>query len=170
MNGPRLTDTAAETRAGYAHLTALDTRWMDNDAYGHVNNVVYYSYFDTAVNRWLIERGLLDVATSPAIGVVVETACRYWRPIAFPDRVTAGLRVAHVGRSSVRYEIGLFRNDEDEAAAAGHFVHVYVDRADRRARPIPDDVRRALAALVRDGPATAASAASALRFGSERPL
>lgn len=136
-----------ETRDRYAYLTSIDTRWMDNDAYGHVNNVVYYSFFDTAVNRWLIERGVLDVAASPAIGLVVETRCRYLRPITFPDRVTAGLRVAHLGRSSVRYEVGLFRNDEPDAAAAGHFVHVYVDRVTRRATPVPDDVRRALEAL-----------------------
>ena len=136
-----------EMREQYAHTVVLDTRWMDNDAYGHVNNVVYYSFFDTAVNRWLIEQGVLDVAASPAIGLVVETGCRYFQSIAFPDRVTAGLRVAHVGRSSVRYEIGLFRNDEREAAAVGHFVHVYVDRATRRTTPVPDDVRAALAAL-----------------------
>lgn len=136
-----------ETRDRYAHLTTLDTRWMDNDAYGHVNNVVYYSFFDTAVNRWLIARGALDVAASPAIGLVVETQCRYLQPITFPDQVTAGLRVAHVGRSSVRYEIALFRNDEPTAAAVGHFVHVYVDRTTRRAVPVPDAVRAALAAL-----------------------
>ncbi len=138
---------APETRDRYAHVTTLDTRWMDNDAYGHVNNVVYYSFFDTAVNRWLIERGVLQVATSAAIGLVVETQCRYLKPIAFPDRVAAGLRVAHVGRSSVRYEIGLFRNDDDDAAASGHFVHVYVDRVTRRTTPVPEDVRAALAAL-----------------------
>ena len=136
-----------ETRDRYAHLTTLDTRWMDNDAYGHVNNVVYYSFFDTAVNRWLIARGALDVTASPAIGLVVETQCRYLQPITFPDQVTAGLRVAHVGRSSVRYEIALFRNDEPTAAAVGHFVHVYVDRTTRRAVPVPDAVRAALAAL-----------------------
>jgi acyl-CoA thioester hydrolase len=142
-----MTTAPAERRDRYAHLTALDTRWMDNDAYGHVNNVVYYSFFDTAVNRWLIGQGVLDVAASPAIGLVVETQCRYLRPLTFPDRVTAGLRVAHVGRSSVRYELGLFRNDEPEAAAVGHFVHVYVDRATRRAVPVPDAVRSALAML-----------------------
>jgi acyl-CoA thioester hydrolase len=120
---------------------------MDNDAYGHVNNVVYYSFFDTAVNRWLIERGLLDIETSGAIGLVVETGCRYFRPLAFPDRVTTGLRVAHIGTSSVRYEIAVFRNDEQEAAAAGHFVHVYTDRETRRPTPIPEPVRRELATL-----------------------
>lgn len=136
-----------DTRDQYAHLAVIDTRWMDNDAYGHVNNVVYYSFFDTAVNRWLIERGLLDVAASDAIGLVVETGCRYFRPLTFPDRVTTGLRVAHIGTSSVRYEIAVFRNDEQDAAAAGHFVHVYTDRATRRPTPIPDPVRQALATL-----------------------
>ena len=120
---------------------------MDNDAYGHVNNVVYYSFFDTAVNRWLIERGLLDIAGSEAIGLVVETQCRYLSPITFPDRVTAGVRVVHLGRSSVRYELALFRNDDETAAALGHFVHVYVDRASRTSVPIPDAVRHALQGL-----------------------
>ena len=102
---------------------------MDNDAYGHVNNVVYYSYFDTVVNMYLIAKGALDIASSPVIGLVAETHCNYFSALAFPDMVRAGLRVAHLGRSSVRYEIGLFRNDEDLASAQGHFVHVYVERA-----------------------------------------
>jgi acyl-CoA thioester hydrolase len=140
-----------ETRARYAHLSSIDTRWMDNDAYGHVNNVVYYSFFDTAVNRWLVERGVLDIAASPAIGLVVETACRYAKPITFPDRVTAGIRVAHLGRSSVRYEIGLFRNEDDTPAATGHFVHVYVDRVTRASTPIPPATREALATLILSG-------------------
>ncbi len=135
------------TRAHFAHHTTLDTRWMDNDAYGHVNNVVYYSFFDTVVNRWLIERGVLAVESSAAIGLVVETQCGYFNPITFPDRVTAGLRVAHIGNSSVRYEIGLFRNDDVAMAAAGHLVHVYVDRGTRRPLRIPDAVRDALATL-----------------------
>jgi acyl-CoA thioester hydrolase len=142
-------DAAIETREAYAHLSTIDTRWMDNDAYGHVNNVVYYSFFDTAVNRWLIERGLLDVAASPAIGLVVETQCRYLAPITFPDRVTAGIRVARLGRSSVRYEIGLFRNDEAAASAVGHFVHVYVDRATRTPVAVPDTIRVALSNIVK---------------------
>ncbi len=142
-------DPVQESRERYAHLTAIDTRWMDNDAYGHVNNVVYYSYFDTAVNRWLIERALLDVAGSAAIGLVVETGCRFLRSLTFPDRVIAGIRVAHLGRSSVRYEIGLFRNDENDAAAAGHFVHVYVDRETRKPVPIPAPTRDALQGLMR---------------------
>ncbi len=140
---------APATRDRYAHLTTLDTRWMDNDVYGHVNNVVYYSFFDTAVNRWLIAQGVLDPGAGDTIGLVVETQCRYFRPLSFPDRVTAGLRVAHVGTSSVRYELALFRDDEPDAAAAGHFVHVYVDRVTRRPAPLPDGMRRALQALPR---------------------
>lgn len=140
-------DNTRETRDAYPHLSTIDTRWMDNDAYGHVNNVVYYSFFDTAVNRWLIERGLLDVATSSVIGLVVETQCRYFAPITFPDVVAAGLRVAHLGRSSVRYELALFRNDEPLASAAGHFVHVYVDRATRAPAEIPPSIRDALSTI-----------------------
>ncbi len=136
-----------ETRDRYPHLTTLDTRWMDNDVYGHVNNVVYYSFFDTAVNRWLITQDVLDPATSAVIGLVVETQCRYFRPLSFPEPVTAGLRVAHVGTSSVRYELALFGGSDAEAAAAGHFVHVYVDRATRRPTPVPDAMRRALDTL-----------------------
>jgi acyl-CoA thioester hydrolase len=117
---------------------------MDNDVYGHVNNVVYYSYFDTVVNQYLIEQGVLDIETSGVIGLVIETRCNYFRPVTFPDVVHAGLRVAKLGNSSVRYEIGLFRNDDDEAAAQGHFVHVYVDRASRRPAPLPAAMRAAL--------------------------
>ena len=140
-------ESPIETRNRYRHLSTIDTRWMDNDAYGHVNNVVYYSFFDTVVNRWLIERGVLNIATSPAIGLVIETQCRYFAPITFPDRVTAGLRVAHLGTSSVRYEIGLFRNEDTEPAAVGHFVHVYVERVSRKSTPIPAAIREALTTL-----------------------
>jgi acyl-CoA thioester hydrolase len=136
-----------ETRERYAHTVILDSRWMDNDAYGHVNNVAYYSFFDTAVNRWLIDRGLLSVADSPVIGLVVETGCRYHAPLSFPDRVAVGLRVAHLGNSSVRYELAVFRNDDDTASAEGHFVHVYVDRLTRRPTPIPHAIRSALSTL-----------------------
>jgi acyl-CoA thioester hydrolase len=135
-------------RADYRHFLAITTRWMDNDVYGHVNNVVYYSYFDTVVNRYLIESGALDIASSPVIGLVVETGCRYAKPLAFPETVTAGLRVARLGASSVRYEVGLFREDDDDAAAEGHFIHVYVDRATRRPAPLPEELRRALLPLV----------------------
>lgn len=134
-------------RADFPHLDPITTRWADNDAYGHVNNVVYYAWFDTVVNRWLIERGLLDVEKGETIGLVVETRCNYFASIAFPDRVRAGLRVAHLGRSSVRYEIAIFREDDDEAAAQGHFVHVYVDRAQRRPVPLPGPLREALETL-----------------------
>ena len=128
-------------------LRDITTRWMDNDVYGHVNNVIYYSFFDTAVARYLIEAGVLDVLSSPVIGLVVETQCQYFKSISFPDRVTTGLRVATLGTSSVRYEIGLFGNDEETASAQGHFVHVYVDRATNRPVPLPDQLRSALAPL-----------------------
>ncbi len=134
-------------RAQYRAFREITTRWMDNDVFGHVNNVVYYSYFVTAVNLYMIEAGVLDIAHSPVVGLVVETQCRYASSIAFPDLVTAGLRVATIGTSSVRYEIGLFRNDADAASAEGHFVHVYVDRATNRPVPIPADIRAALASL-----------------------
>jgi acyl-CoA thioester hydrolase len=136
-------------RAGYPHLREITTRWMDNDAYGHVNNVVYYSFFDTAVNGWLIERGALDIAASPVVGFVVETGCHYFAPLAYPQTVTAGVRVAQLGRSSVRYEIALFAPGAEEAAAQGHFVHVYVERSTRRpVRELPPELRRALEPLL----------------------
>jgi acyl-CoA thioester hydrolase len=138
----------AETRASYQTFTRLDTRWNDNDVYGHVNNVVYYAFFDTAVNKHLIEAGCLDIQASSVIGLVVETQCQYFKPIAFPDVVHAGMRVTKLGTSSVRYEIGLFANDDDGAAAQGHFVHVYVDRATGRPVAIPDPVRRVLQRLM----------------------
>ncbi|WP_407526845.1 acyl-CoA thioesterase [Methylobacterium oryzisoli] len=137
-----------DTRAAYRRFVPILTRWGDNDVYGHVNNVVYYAFFDTAVNQVLIEEGALDIAHSPVIGLVVETGCRYFRPIAFPERVTAGIRVAHRGTSSVRYEVGLFREDDDTAAAQGHFVHVYVDRATQRPAPLPDVLRAVLEPLL----------------------
>ena len=139
---------ARGSRADYRHLSAITTRWMDNDVYGHVNNVTYYSYFDTAVNTYLIRQGALDIRRSSVIGLVVESGCRYAAPLTFPDTVTAGLRVGRVGNSSVRYEIGLFRNDEEEAAAEGFFVHVYVDRETRRPVPLPPELRAAVEALL----------------------
>ncbi|WP_255500597.1 thioesterase family protein [Caulobacter sp. 17J80-11] len=135
-------------RDGYRQYVTIDTRWMDNDVYGHVNNVVYYSFFDTAVNRWLIEQGVLEPATSPVIGLVVETGCRFAKSLSFPDRVEAGLRVAKIGTSSVRYEVGLFRAGDPEPAAEGHFVHVYVDRETRRPTPVPADMRKVLEGLL----------------------
>ncbi len=139
---------APEKREGYRHLLAVPTRWMDNDVYGHVNNVVYYSYFDTVVNGYLISSCALDIEKSPVIGLVVETKCRYFKPITFPDAVHAGLRVARLGNSSVRYEVGIFRNNEETAAAQGHFVHVYVDREARRPTALPFEMREALERLV----------------------
>ena len=136
-------------RADFPHVLAITTRWMDNDVYGHVNNVVYYSFFDTVVNRYLIEHGALDFANGPTIGLVVETKCNYFQPIAFPDTVHAGLRVVHQGTSSVRYEVGLFRNDDETASAQGHFVHVYVDRTTNRPVPLPEPLKKALAGLHR---------------------
>ena len=135
------------TRDAYPRFSEITTRWMDNDAYGHVNNVVYYSFFDTVVNRWLIEQGALDIHQGPVIGLVIETHCNYFAPLEFPQLVDAGLRVAHVGTSSVRYEVGLFARGEPLAAAAGHFVHVYVDRAARRPTPLPPALLAALQPL-----------------------
>jgi acyl-CoA thioester hydrolase len=136
-----------EPRSAYARFQSITTRWMDNDAYGHINNVVYYSFFDTAVNRYLIEAGALDIESSGTIGLVVETKCSYFSSLAFPQTVEAGLRVAHVGGSSVRYEVGLFAAGEALSAAAGHFVHVYVDRASNRPVPIPAPLLAALQPL-----------------------
>lgn len=136
-----------ESRDAYKYFLAVATRWIDNDAYGHVNNVVYYSFFDTVVNRYLIEAGVLDIAESNSIGLVVETHCQYFSPIAFPDEVRIGLRVARLGESSVRYEIGIFRDDEAQAAAQGYFVHVYVDRVTRRPAPLSQDLCAALQPL-----------------------
>jgi acyl-CoA thioester hydrolase len=126
---------------------------MDNDVYGHVNNVVYYSFFDTAVNATLIEEGLLDTASSAVFGLVVETGCRYSASISFPESIEAGIRVTHLGNSSVRYEVGLFRIGDEQAVAEGHFVHVYVDRTTRRPAPIPADVRAFLRSLARESAA-----------------
>ena len=136
-----------QTREAFAHFSAITTRWMDNDIYGHVNNVTYYSYFDTAVNRYLIEAGVLDIHGGDVIGLVIETHCNYFAPLAFPRNVEAGIRVAHVGKSSVRYEIGLFEEGEALSAAFGHFVHVYVDRETRRPTALPEAFLQALSAL-----------------------
>ena len=134
-------------RSAFRLFRPIATRWMDNDAYGHVNNVHYYSYFDSAVNGWLVEKGLLAIAGSPVIGLVVESGCSYFESVAFPDALEAGIAVAHLGRSSVRYRIGIFKSGADEAVAQGHFVHVYVDRATQRPVEIPPETRRALSEL-----------------------
>ena len=135
---------APSSRADYRTFQRLTTRWMDNDIYGHMNNVVHYSLFDTAVNGWLVEQGVLDIHGGEQIGLVVETGCRYFSEMAFPDIVSAGIRVARLGSSSVRYEVGLFRNEEDKAAAEGFFVHVYVGRESRRPQPLNAALRMVL--------------------------
>jgi acyl-CoA thioester hydrolase len=137
-----------EKRAAYAYFRTIPTRWMDNDAYGHVNNVTYYSYFDTVVNEHLIRAGGLDIARAPAVGLVVETSCTFQKPLSFPERIDAGLRVARLGTTSVTYEIGLFREGDDAPAANGRFVHVWVDRATQRPVPIPGAIRAALVPLM----------------------
>jgi len=137
----------AYPRSHYRVFRRIGTRWADNDVYGHVNNVVYYSWFDTAVNAHLIEQGALDIHAGPVIGLVIETQCNYFAPLAFPQTVQAGLRVAHLGTSSVRYEVGLFAEDSDTAVACGHFVHVYVDRDTRRPVPLPDPLKKTLETL-----------------------
>lgn len=143
-----MTGTIERTkRSDYRRFQAISTRWMDNDVYGHVNNVVYYSWFDTAVNRLLVVAGQIDIHKGEVIGLVAETGCRYFSPTAFPDQIEAGVRVAHVGSSSVRYEIGLFRNAEDDAAAVGYFVHVYVDRETKKPVPLTDAMRGFLESL-----------------------
>ena len=135
-------------RSAFPHMVALPTRWMDNDSYGHVNNVNYYSFFDTAVNRYLIDRGVLDIHKDDIVGFVVETGCSYFSSISFPDLIHVGVRVAKLGNSSVRYEIALYRNDEPTPAAAGHFVHVYVDRRSNKSVPIPEGARAVLQTLL----------------------
>jgi len=142
MNKPR-----AHLRSDYSAWRSISTRWMDNDAYGHVNNVVYFSWFDTAVNAYLIEQGALDVANGATIGLVVETHCNYFAPLSFPQTVDVGLRVAQLGTSSVRYELGIF-GKSDTAAAQGHFVHVYVDAITRKPAPLSATLVSILNALL----------------------
>ena len=144
MNDPK----PAETRARYGHFLKIPTRWGDNDIYGHVNNVVYYSYFDTVVNTYLIERGALDIANSAVIGLAVESLCTFKKELTYPETIDAGLRVGRLGNTSVRYEIGIFREGDNDPAATGYFVHVYVDRASRKPVPLPESLRRVLTPLV----------------------
>lgn len=134
------------TRADYPVILPIQTRWGDNDAYGHVNNVVYYAYFDTAINHFLIHEGGLDIHTGTTIGLCVESQCAYLSPAAYPDALEAGLRVARLGRASVTYELGIFRSDT--LCAHGHFIHVFVDRVTRKSSEIPPALRAALARLV----------------------
>lgn len=134
-------------RKSYTYFQMMTTRWMDNDSYRHMNNTVYYTFFDSIVNQYLIENGVLDVEKSEVIGLVAETTCRYFRSIGFPSKVNVGLRVGHVGNSSVRYDIALFKDDEDEASAQGHFVHVYVRRDTGRPVTLPEKLRSVIAPL-----------------------
>ena len=138
----------AESRDAYPHIETLQTRWADNDVYGHVNNVEYYAFFDTVINAWLIEEGGLDIHRGAVIGLCAESHCAFHAPLAFPETVEAALRVGHLGRSSVRYEIGLFAAGRDDPAATGWFVHVFVDREARSAVEIPAPLRAALERLV----------------------
>jgi acyl-CoA thioester hydrolase len=135
------------SRSDYRHFASITTRWSDNDAYGHVNNIVYYGWFDTLVNEYLIRQGALDIDASDVIGLVVETHCNYFSELAFPQPVVGGLRVARVGTSSVRYELAIFADGADLASAQGHFVHVYVDRATHRPAPLPARLKAAVEAL-----------------------
>ncbi len=139
-----MTERTDTRREDYFVFQPITTRWMDNDIYGHVNNVTYYSYFDTAVNLYLIEEGGLDIHQAPVVGFVVDSRCSYRRPIAYPDRIEAALRVDRLGNSSVQYGIGIFREGEPQACAYGHFVHVFVDRESNKPTPIPAPIRSAL--------------------------
>lgn len=138
------------TRSDYAVWRTLATRWADNDVYGHINNAAYYGFFDTAVNSHLIESGVLDIHDGEVIGLVVETGCSYFAPLAYPQDIEIGLRVAHLGNSSVRYELGLFETGQNTPAAEGHFVHVYVTREARKPASLPPPMRQILQLLVRD--------------------
>mgnify|MGYP000701774110 CR=1 FL=1 len=143
-----MSDTNLESRDRFPHFLTIPTRWMDNDIYGHVNNVAYYGYFDTIVNEYLIASGALDIHDGAVIGLVVETGCNYFAPLAFPEKLDGALRVVHIGNSSVRYELAIFRKGEDTPAAEGRFVHVYVDRETRRPVSLPEGLRKALTLLI----------------------
>jgi acyl-CoA thioester hydrolase len=135
-------------RSEYRAWRTIATRWADNDAYGHVNNVVHYAWFDTAVNAWLLEAGLLDIGQGDPIGLVVETGCRYFAPLSFPETADVGIAIARLGTSSVTYRLGIFPEGQEGAAAEGEFTHVYVDRIGRKPRPLPDEWRATLETLL----------------------
>ena len=143
-----MSDAGRPTRDDYKVFYPITTRWSDNDIYGHVNNVIYYSYFDTAANRYLIEEGGLDIADAGIVGYVVNSGCQYHAPVTYPERIEAGLRVDRLGNSSVQYGIAIFREGEEQAAAHGHFVHVFVNRAEDSSVPIPAPLRTALERLL----------------------
>ncbi|MCY1410712.1 1,4-dihydroxy-2-naphthoyl-CoA hydrolase [compost metagenome] len=134
-------------RNEFRRFTIMPSRWGDHDSYGHVNNVVYYSYCESAISAFLVEQGTLDIASSPVIGLIVNSSCTYFSPISFPDQITVAMKISHLGNSSARYELALFRNDEQEAAAAAHVIYVYVDRASNTSVAIPDAVRTVLARI-----------------------
>ena len=141
-------DGVATTRGSFVYFQPITTRWKDNDVYGHINNVEYYSYMDTVANEFLIKSGGLDPESGQAIGLVVESSCRYFAPLSHPSVLDGGLRVAHLGRSSVRYEVGIFQAKAEQAAAVGYQIHVFVDRDTRKPTPIPDTIRSAMQTLV----------------------
>lgn len=142
-----VTRSEPRDRSAYRHFTTITTRWADNDAYGHVNNTVYYAWFDTAVNEWLVGQGLLDIERGDPIGLVVETGCRYFAPLAYPGEIEVGIAIDRLGSSSVTYRLGVFASGSDVPAAEGHFTHVYVSRESRRPQPLPDDWRAKMKAL-----------------------
>ena len=142
-----MSKAALPNRGDYKIFYPISTRWSDNDIYGHVNNVTYYSYFDTAANRYLIEEGGLDITDGSIVGYVVNSGCEYHAPITYPEVIEAGVRVDRLGNSSVQYGIAIFREGEENAAAHGHFVHVFVERAENRSVPIPQNLRTALERL-----------------------
>lgn len=142
--------TPLRPRSAYRHFSPVTTRWHDNDVYGHVNNVVYYAWFDTAVNAWLLDTGLLDIENGNPIGLVVETGCRYAASVSFPQKIEIGIAVARLGSSSVTYHLGVFVKGADDAAAEGHFTHVYVDRNTRRPTPLPEAWRNVLLTIASD--------------------
>ena len=167
--GTGMSRPAPSCRADFRWFSRITMRWSDNDVFGHVNNVVYYSWFDTAVNQFLIERGLLEVASSEVVGVVVENGCRYHREIAYPGEVELGLRVDRLGTSSVRYAIGVFHEGETTASADGHFVHVYVTRATMRPVPIPEATRREMRSIAAASDTEITSASEALGMAEAGP-
>lgn len=138
------------TRSEYSHFSTLPTRWMDNDVYGHINNALYYAFFDTAINQYLIAEGGLDITAGTVIAFAVESQCQYLRPLAFPEVIEVGLRVGKLGNSSVRYELAIFKQGETLASAAGYFVHVFVNRETQRPTPMPERIRSALGRLIRE--------------------
>ncbi|WP_316862091.1 thioesterase family protein [uncultured Cohaesibacter sp.] len=140
---------APDHRRDYVEFMELQTRWSDNDVFGHINNMVYYSLFDTAISSWLVNNGILNLHKDRQVSVIAQNGCTYFSEVAFPDKLTAGLRICHIGHSSVRYELGLFRNEEENASAEGHFVHVYLNALTRKPEVIGEPLRVVLSRLLR---------------------